>query len=212
VFNIFNVIIFSIGLILCGFLYFISTKYKISEDSRIDAYALMIPFIKSKPMIPYFLLHIAWSLFIVSRDIPYSYKIFYIIVLSIMQCLAYIDIKCFLIPNKIVLPSIVLSIILSFFTSDFKNLILGGIIAFAIIFVLAIIYPQGMGGGDVKYAFLAGIVVGKKLVVYSLLSGLIIGGLISLFLMIFKLIGRKDYLPYGPNLFIATVLFILFNI
>ena len=195
-FKIYNVIIFLIGLAFASFLYFISNKYEISDDSRIDLYQLILPFSKTKPIIPYFIFHIALSLFIVSRDIPYSYKVFYIVILSIMQCLAYIDMKCFLIPNKIVLPSIALSVVLAFFTPDFKNLILGGIIGFLIIFAIVFIYPQGMGGGDIKYAFLAGIVIGKKLIVYSLLSGLIIGGLVSLLLIINKLIGRKDYLPY----------------
>ena len=211
-FSIFNILIFFSGMVLSFFLFGLTKKYNTSKDSKIGIFYLMFNSLETKPLLWYLTFHTFLSVIVLGADISYQFKLFYIVIFSLMQCLAFIDLKCYLIPNKIVLPSMLLGSLMTFFIGDFSSHILGGLIGFGVIFIVALVNPRGMGGGDIKYAFLAGLLVGKELVLFTILSGLIIGGIISLFLLSKKLISRKSYLPYAPHLFMATIVFVMYKL
>jgi leader peptidase (prepilin peptidase)/N-methyltransferase len=68
-------------------------------------------------------------------------------------------------------------------------------------FVLAFIYPAGMGFGDVKLAGVLGLYLGwlgwAELVSGAFL-GFLYGGVIGLGLMAVRRAGRKSKIPFGP--------------
>jgi leader peptidase (prepilin peptidase)/N-methyltransferase len=65
-----------------------------------------------------------------------------------------------------------------------------------------IISPSGMGLGDVKLAALVGLMIGYPLVIVALLLSMIAGGLVAAILLVLKIKGRKDPIPFAP--FLAT--------
>lgn len=81
--------------------------------------------------------------------------------------------------------------------------LLAGLLAFAVLLGLALISPQGMGMGDVKFAAFLGLGLGYLSwahVVVGLLGAFFIGGIVSVALLALRTRGRKDLIPFGPYL------------
>ncbi|MFH1646081.1 MAG: prepilin peptidase [Chloroflexota bacterium] len=93
--------------------------------------------------------------------------------------------------------------------------ILSGLIggAIGLVFFLAVwlIKPGGIGMGDIKLAALIGLVTGFPLVIAALLIGILIGGIVAIVLLVFKLKGRKDLIPYGTFLAIGPIVTLLWG-
>lgn len=138
---------------------------------------------------------------------------------GISVALAGIDLDTHKLPNSIVLPSyIVIAILLvgsSIIASDYSRLVpaaIGGAAMFAGYFVMALVYPGGMGFGDVKLAGVIGIVlgfVGWGSLVVGAFSAFILGGLFGVALIAFRRAGRKSGIPFGPWMLVGAWLGIL---
>jgi len=126
-----------------------------------------------------------------------------------------IDLKHGLILNKIVYPALVVSVVISILLPqsgtvslpwpEAVNGVVGGGIGFVFLLIPALIYQGGMGWGDVKMAALIGLVTGFPLVFVALLMGVILGGLVAGLLLLLKIKKRKESIPFGPFLSIATI-------
>ena len=68
-----------------------------------------------------------------------------------------------------------------------------------------------MGGGDVKLAFLIGLVNGFPMSIAAIILGFITGALFSVILMLAKRKGMKDVIPFGPFLVLGSVLTFAFG-
>jgi len=122
--------------------------------------------------------------------------------------LTIIDLRVRRLPNAIVLPSypvvLALLVLSAAIEGDWAALVrglIGGAVLFGFYFLLAFIYPAGMGFGDVK---LAGIIGGAlaylswgTLVIGTFL-GFLLGAVVGLALMAVKRAGRKTAIPFGP--------------
>jgi leader peptidase (prepilin peptidase)/N-methyltransferase len=94
--------------------------------------------------------------------------------------------------------------------SSFSNLIIGAIIAGALILFLVVATKgKGMGGADIKLAFLLGFIVGWPNVLVSLMMAFVLGAVVGIVLIIFKLKKMKSSIAFGPFL-IAGFYFVLF--
>ena len=137
--------------------------------------------------------------------------------------LGVIDLEHGLILNKIVYPAVVVALIISIFrpslgiidTSlpwpEILNGIIGGAIGLVFLLIPALIYRGGMGWGDVKMAALIGLVTGFPLVFVAILMGVILGGLVAGFLLLLKIKKRKEAIPFGPFLSLATIATLLWG-
>lgn len=182
------------------------SRYKVSEDSKIELFYLLLPFWKKNPRIAY-LIHAVVVFFLIhSLDLHTLEALVLLIVLQGMQVAIYIDLKCFRLPNEIVLPLILLSVGYLIFSPNAMTHLLSGIIGFSICLFLALINQGGLGGGDVKFAFLIGLWLTPVGVIYALSAGFILGGIISMILIVRLLIGKKDYIPYGPYLYLGFLI------
>lgn len=142
--------------------------------------------------------------------------------------LGVIDLKHGLILNKIVYPSAAVALIISFFRPSLGiidtpllwpvilNGVVGGAVGFVLLLIPALIslliYKQeGMGLGDVKMAALMGLVTGFPLIIVAILMGIILGGLVAGFLLLLGIKKRKETIPFGPFLSLATIATLLWG-
>ena len=91
---------------------------------------------------------------------------------------------------------------------------LAALALFAFYFLLAVIYPAGMGFGDVKLAGVLGLVLGwlgwGELVVGGFL-GFLLGAVLGGVLMVVRKAGRKSKIPFGPFMLLGALLAILWG-
>lgn len=118
-----------------------------------------------------------------------------------------IDLEHHLILNRVVYPAWVVVLILDIFLPQPGIVygLIGSVVGFVILLIPALVYPEGMGWGDVKMAALIGLVTGFPLVFVALFLSIVMGGLVGGVLLLFKLRKRKEGIPFAPYLSVATV-------
>jgi len=114
----------------------------------------------------------------------------------------FIDLERHLVLNRVIYPAIIVALLAIPITPnhDVVKLVGGGAIGFGVLFLIAFIYPAGMGMGDVKLATFIGLVLGFPPVFVALLISFVAGGLIGGGLLVTGLKGRKDPIPFAPFL------------
>ena len=119
---------------------------------------------------------------------------------SILLVISVIDLEHQLILNVVVYPALPLALALSLLSPDptIARAVLGFMAGVAAVSLPFLIYRQGMGMGDVKLGGLIGLMVGYPHVLVALLLAVIGGGLIATLLLVLRIRGRKDAIPFGP--------------
>jgi leader peptidase (prepilin peptidase)/N-methyltransferase len=139
---------------------------------------------------------------------------------AISIALTMIDLELFRLPNAIVLPSYPVAAVLltvPALVEGEPRRLLGAVIAaaslYAFYFLLLIVYPAGMGFGDVKLAGVLGLYLGWfgwEFPVVGTFAGFLLGGLVGLVLMILGRAGRKTQIPFGPYMIVGAWLALAF--
>jgi len=127
--------------------------------------------------------------------------------------LGVIDLEHKLILNKIIYPAAAVVLIIDVFSPEIGivNGVIGGAIGFGLLLIPALVSRGGMGWGDVKMAALIGLAIGFPLVFVALLMGIILGGLVAGLLLLRKIKKRKEPIPFGPFLSLATIATLLWG-
>jgi len=145
----------------------------------------------------------------------------YLYFVSIGLALAVIDLDTKRLPNALTLPSYLvggaLLAIPAFADPNwgaYGRAWLGAAVLFAFYFLLVLIYPRGMGLGDVKLAGVLGLYLGwlgwGEVVVGGFL-GFLLGALVGGGLMLVGLAGRKSKIPFGPFMIVGALLAVLWG-
>ncbi|WP_214846733.1 A24 family peptidase [Exiguobacterium sp. s193] len=131
-----------------------------------------------------------------------------LILTSLLFILVMSDLAYMLVPNKILLFFLPISLIVRYLSplENWYNPIIGGIVGFGLLFVIFLASRQGMGAGDVKLFGLLGIFLGPLDVVIALFVSAFVGSLIGLTLLGLKRIERKQPIPFVPSIAIGTLL------
>jgi leader peptidase (prepilin peptidase)/N-methyltransferase len=90
--------------------------------------------------------------------------------------------------------------------------LLGGLIAFATLLLMAVARPHSMGMGDVKLAAFIGLglgYLGWAHVFLGVTSAFLLGGLVATVLLLSRRRGRRDLLPFGPYLAAGALVSVL---
>ena len=132
-----------------------------------------------------------------------------------------VDLEHGLILNKVVYPSIAVSLLLAIFLPQpwltrwiapgVANAAIGGGIGFVLFFLLAIASRGGMGWGDVKLAGLIGLASGFPLIIVAIFLAVVSGGLVAVILLLSKIKKRKEPIPFGPFLALAAMATLLWG-
>lgn len=127
----------------------------------------------------------------------------------ILIIISFIDLEHRIIPNEIVIVTLIMGILFSFVDNiSMISALLGMIFGGGALFLLALI-PKAMGGGDIKLMFALGLFLGLFKVVWALGLAFISAAITSLILLLLKFIGRKEHIPFGP--FLALGSFIAYH-
>lgn len=86
------------------------------------------------------------------------------------------------------------------------DMLLGGLLGGGVILAIAVATRGGMGGGDIKFFAALGLWFGWQLTLLTLFLSFVIGGIGGAALLLLRLKGRKDLIPFGP--FIAAGAFV----
>ncbi|MCF6465640.1 prepilin peptidase [Clostridium sp. Cult2] len=136
--------------------------------------------------------------------------IFYAFLFSLLIIITFIDLDYQIIPNILVililLGSIIyklLNLLLYGIPLNLFNGLMGLTISGLIFLIILIVSKGGMGGGDVKLIGVLGFILGVPKIFLNIFLSFLIGGIISIFLLGFKIKGRKDPIPFGPFITLA---------
>lgn len=145
----------------------------------------------------------------------------YLVLFATLLAVSVIDLEHYIVPNRILAPATVAAFPLLGLAAlgegdgaAFAGALVGGVGAFAVLLVVNLISPAGMGMGDVKMSFLLGLHLGflsLSEVVLGFFVAFLGGALIGLGLVALKLRSRKDAVPFGPFLAAGTVVAVLFG-
>ena len=131
------------------------------------------------------------------------------------------DIDHKLIPNRILFPGLVVGAVLLGVGAildgaplEFVRALAGGAIYFTVLLVIALVAKGGFGFGDVKLGFLLGMFTayrGWGILAVGFLLAFLLGGLVSIILLVTRIRGRKDAIPFGPYLVAGSYLALAFG-
>lgn len=127
--------------------------------------------------------------------------------LAPLAVIAAIDIRTMRAPNRYVYPLIVLGIALSLtvYQAHAVEALVGGVLAFVALLVIALLGRGQMGMGDVKYGVVCGIAVGVYGVFSMLAFAFLFGAAVSLVVLGLRLRRREDVVAFTPFLFIGVL-------
>lgn len=135
----------------------------------------------------------------------------------VLVVLTVIDLDHKLLPDRVVYPTFVagwaglaLAALADGATQRLDDAAFGALVFGGFFFLLGFIYPAGMGGGDIKLAFVLGTFLGYAGGLGAVLAGMflsfLIGALAGVVAMTRSGGGRKMQIPFGPFLALGTAL------
>lgn len=126
---------------------------------------------------------------------------------SMLIVTAVIDWYHQIIPDGVLLVGGVLGLPLIYLQSlnKLKWGVAGFLAAGLLLYLIAVISKDGMGGGDIKLAAVMGLYLGLKPVAVALLLAFMLGGVIGLALLVTGKKGPKDAVPFGPFLALGAL-------
>jgi len=127
--------------------------------------------------------------------------------IAAMVAVAFIDYDHMIIPNRIVLPGAVLGLVASITLHPQRwwVYVAGSLGAAGFLFVLALIWPGGMGPGDIKLALFMGAVLGAYVMV-ALFAAFLFGSMVGIFMLLVQKRSRKEKIPFGPYLAMGAII------
>lgn len=131
-----------------------------------------------------------------------------LLLVSMLMIILVSDITYMLIPNRVLLFFLPLFIIIRIVQplNPWWSSILGAVIGITLLALIIIVSRGGMGAGDMKLFGILGIILGVEKVLLAFFLSCMIGAIIGMLLLIFKVIERKQPVPFGPYIVVATLI------
>jgi len=137
-----------------------------------------------------------------------AYFLFLILNSSFLILIFVYDLKHFIIPDKVIYPAIVIVFLYNLILNSqfiIHNSIFAAIGASAFfLFIVLVSRGKWMGVGDIKLAFLMGLLLGFPYILVALFFSFLIGAIIGIGLILAKRKTMKSEVPFGPFLVIGT--------
>jgi leader peptidase (prepilin peptidase)/N-methyltransferase len=147
----------------------------------------------------------------------------YAVFVTVGVVLSAIDLKHRILPNRIVLPATGIGVValVAAATVDSRGqgngdvaeqilrTVLGGVALFGVYLVLALVSPNGMGMGDVKFAGFVGMFLafdGWRTLLIGAAASFVLAALLAVILLLTRCADRTSTIPFGPLMFLGALL------
>ncbi|MCM1565442.1 MAG: prepilin peptidase [Dehalobacter sp.] len=142
-------------------------------------------------------------------------SVFLAMLLSVLIVVSFIDWQKRVIPNKLVVFLLGLSVLHGvyqsvYFGAAWYTWAIGFFAASVPLFLLSLFFPDGLGGGDIKLMAAAGLFMGPS-VLLALFLGSLYAGLTALLLITVKKRSPKSEIPFGPFLSLGIFTAMIFG-
>lgn len=168
--------------------------------------SLQYPLIEALNALVYLLLYLKFGLTV--SFLKYAFISSLLIVISV------IDYYHKIIPDKTIIcgfMSVIVFITLYNFKGNIINGTLGLLVGGGFFLLISVVTNGGIGGGDIKLMALLGFLLGWKEIILTSVLSFFIGAIISIILILLKIKGRKDYIPFGPFISVSAFITIYFG-
>lgn len=132
-----------------------------------------------------------------------------------LVALSFIDLDTFRLPDVLTLPLLGIGLIGAFLIpgnpSGWES-VLSALGAGGLFWIIARVYPQGMGLGDVKLVAAMGAFLGFPAIFSSIFVGSFVGALVGIFLIRTGKKSLGQQIPFGPYLALGAILTLLWGI
>jgi prepilin signal peptidase PulO-like enzyme (type II secretory pathway) len=142
-----------------------------------------------------------------------TYFLYLLIISSLLIIVFVYDLKHFIIPDKVIFPAIIIALgfrvwdLVGHWSLEF-GIFHPFIAAFGasgfFLFIVLVSRGKWMGVGDIKLAFLMGLLLGFPYILVALFFSFLIGAIIGIGLILAKRKTMKSEVPFGPFLVIGT--------
>lgn len=173
--------------------------------------SMRYPLVESLNAILYLLVYNRYGL---GLDLPV-----YLVFVSALIAITFIDLDFQIIPDAITLPGIPISLaagvlllpdpMLRVQDLGWQASLIGAAAGFGMYYVVAVASRGGMGGGDIKMMTMVGALMGWKAVLMTTFLGSLVGSVYGISIMALKGKGRKTKIPFGPFLALGALLTLL---
>lgn len=142
--------------------------------------------------------------------------VFFSVLFSILIVISFIDLQHQIIPDGLVISLFILGILragycIAVYGEPWYTFAIGLVAASLPLFILGLILPDSLGGGDIKFMAAAGLFTGWKLILFALFWGNFIALFCVIVLFILKKAGRRTRIPFGPFLSLGVISALLFG-
>jgi leader peptidase (prepilin peptidase) / N-methyltransferase len=135
--------------------------------------------------------------------------------ISLLVAASYVDLHERIIPNELVLAGLgvgaVMLLVIPYPEKSWLQALGGAGLGFGFLLLLAVLVRGGMGLGDVKLAAVIGLFLGYPWVGMGLMLAFLAGGLAGALLILLRVVGRKDVIPFGPYLALGAALTVIYG-
>ena len=165
------------------------------------------------------LVEVASAALLVSAGIRFAHSVAlpaFCVFFASLLAITVIDFDHFIIPNRVIYPTLAATIPLLFLAALVGNdwgragtAAIGGVGGFLALFVVHTISPRGMGFGDVRLAGVIGMMLGwlgLGYVALALFLSFLLASVVGIFLLVTRIRGRKDAVPFGPFMAAGAVI------
>ena len=133
------------------------------------------------------------------------------LLVTALLIVSFIDARHMIIPDAITLPGVAVGLLISLHPSSigFTDAVASACMGWGFFFILARLYPAGMGAGDAKLVALIGAFVGWQALLVTIILGAFCGAMFGLALVVMGFRSYRDPLPFGPFLAAGAVISML---
>ncbi len=137
-----------------------------------------------------------------------------LVFVSVLIALAFIDLDTFRLPDVLTLPLLGLGLLGAFLIPGNPTgweSVLSALGAGGLFLVIALVYPQGMGLGDVKLVAAMGAFLGFPSIFLAVFAGSFLGAFIGISLLLTDKKRFRQQIPFGPYLALGAILTLLWG-
>ncbi|MFA9555950.1 A24 family peptidase [Evansella sp. AB-rgal1] len=143
-----------------------------------------------------------------SKELPIALAL-----ISLLIIITVSDLSTMLIPDKVLLFFLPLFILLTVISplTPWWDSIVGAVVGFGILLLIAIVSKGGMGGGDIKLFGVLGIVLGLTGVFVALFIASFLGAVVGIAARMGKKVEKGSPIPFGPFIAIGSLISYFFH-